>query len=86
MLPEHFEEIKLGLSNFDHTIDPGLKDELRNNPVFGQHSAWEFCGYVYFLNGQFHEDVWRLKLFQETISADSLEELMEKVNERWGGE
>ena len=85
MLPDHFEENDdLGMSNFDHEIDSGFEDAIKEESVWGTHSAWDFNGQVYYLNSQFHEDVYRYGCYQETVSADSLKELMKKVNARYG--
>ena len=83
-LPQDFDEISLGMSNFDHTIDDGFEKALRENKVFGRHSGYEFNGMVWYNDKRFHEEVWRYCAYVETISADTLEELMEKVNDKWG--
>ena len=81
--PSHLEHIQLGMSNFDHTIDNGFEDALRCGQ-WGQHFALEFNGEVWFADDQFHEDVWRSHMYRETISATSLKELMDSVNNKWG--
>jgi hypothetical protein len=83
-LPDDFEEIELGMSNFDHTIDEGFAEKLKSGKYFGRHAAWDFNGLVYWLKGKFHTDVWVYGSYQESFSADSLEELMELANEEYG--
>ena len=78
--------LDMGMSNCDHTIDRGLAKRLRGGRVFAQHSAWNFCGYVWFENGQYHEEVMVHHQYQETIHAKSLKELMQKVNDIYGWE
>lgn len=88
--PEHYTEIRdahgfpFGMSNFGHEIDPGFEKSLVGKPVFGTHSGWNFNGEVWHAHGKFHEDVYRYHAYQETISADTLSELMELVNARYG--
>jgi hypothetical protein len=80
------EDTDLGMTNFDHSIDEGLEEELRTGKKYGTHTAWNFCGYVWFQDEKFHEEVWHYNEYQETYSADSLRELMEDVNMEWGSE
>ena len=81
-------EIELGMSNFDHMIDKGFLEALQAEPakVFGRHAGWNFNGIVWYEDNFFYEEVWHYKEYQETFSADSLEELMEDVNDKWGSE
>jgi hypothetical protein len=80
------EEIDLGMSNFDHSIDDGFEEALKEKPkaVYGRHSGWNFNGLVYFEGGMFFEQVWRYGAPVATISAPSLLELMEIVNSEYG--
>ena len=83
-VPENYSEIDLEMSNFDHEIDEGFEEALVEKETFGRHAAWDFNGLVYHKDDQFHEDVWRYHSFIKTISAPSLSELMEKVNDQYG--
>lgn len=84
--PEGQRGIALGMSNFDHTIDEGFAEALMAEPgrVFGAHAGWEFYGYVWFSDGQFHEEIWRHGSPREIMSAPTCAELMEAVCEEWG--
>lgn len=79
-------ETKLGMSNFDCSIDEGFSDALKSEPgeLFGRHAGWNFNGKVYFTNDRFYEEVWVYGSLKETISSDSLEELMQIVNAKYG--
>jgi hypothetical protein len=83
-LPSDFVEINMEMSNFDHSIDAGFEDALKDKWVFGRHAAWNFNGSVWHENNQFHSEIWVYHRYQETLSADSLEELMIKTNEIYG--
>lgn len=79
-------EINLHMSNYDHLIDEGLAEALKRGGVFGSHSAYDFYGKVWWYDGKFHEEVWRYNVPREIISADTLEELMKVVNDKYGWE
>jgi len=83
---DHLELLDIGLSNFDHSIDEGLEEALKAKlaKVYAQHSAWNFCGYVWFENNTFHEQIWRYNSPVAEMEADSLEALMEAVNSEYG--
>lgn len=86
MNTKELTEIKLGMSNFDQEIDEGLAEALKQGGVRAQHSAWDFCGRVYYEDGKFHEEVWTHGSISETLSADTLTELMTAVNNEYGYE
>ena len=71
------------MSNYDHTIDDGLEDLLRAGNI-GTHNGWDFNGAVFFAEGWFHEEVWQYRAYAGTVSAESLSDLMEAVNSRYG--
>ena len=83
-LPDDFEEIELGMSNCDGSIDKGFAKALKNKKTFGRHSAWDFNGLVYWLSGKFNTDVWVYGSHIETLSEDSLEDLMASANSIYG--
>lgn len=87
-MTEQMEEIDLGMTNFDGTIDDGFAEALMERPgeVFGRHAGWNFNGQVYFKDGQFHEEVWVYGSPRQTISAPTLPELMEAVCAEYGHE
>jgi hypothetical protein len=86
MIDQEWSEIELSMSNFDGLIDDGFADALKAGPVFGRHAAYNFNGRVYFKDGRFHEDVWRYGVHVETLTADTLEELMREANTKYGYE
>ena len=77
-----------GMTNVDHSIDAGFEEALRAAPaqVRGQHSSWNFFGYVWFEDGLFHEQVWVEHVEREIITASTLTELMETVNAKYGSD
>jgi len=82
------ENIGVGMCNLDHSIEPEIKDKLIEGEglIFCEHTAWNFWGAVWFQNKKFHEEVRVYHSIIKTISCDSLEELMEEVNDEFGYE
>jgi len=85
---EERKEIAPNISNFDHSIEKGCEEALREGEgkVYCQHAAYNFCGYVWFENDKFYERVMRYKATVAVFVNDSLKELMHEVNERFGSE
>lgn len=78
-------ESKYEMSNFDHTIDSGLEEDLKAGKI-GRHSAWNFNAYLYYKDGKFYSEVWVFHEQQETFEANTLQELMDLANEKYGYE
>ena len=78
------ECIALSMSNFDHVIDEGMAEALQAGHCYGQHYAWNFCGDVWWQDGQFIERVKVYRVVCGFHSAPTLRELMKVVNEAWG--
>jgi hypothetical protein len=85
-VPEGYREIKLGMTNFDHTIDACFEERLRNEQVWGRHWALDFNGRVWFEDGVFHEQVWRYYEPRAHFAEPTLAELMTTVNDAYGWE
>ena len=74
-------------SNFDHKLEDDVVEKLKGTEnSFAQHSAWGFCGYVYFQGDKWHEDVWRNNIFRQTIDGDSAIEVIEQAIDKYGSE
>ena len=78
----------LGMSNFDHSIDEGLEKALQKGKCYAQYAGWNFCGEVYWGKKEqiYICEVSRYNIWVDTIQADTLEEIMEKVSEKYGDE
>jgi hypothetical protein len=76
-------EFGRGISNFDDEIDEGMEGALRDGKS-GFHAAYEHWGIVWFEDGAFREVVRRYGSNVDLVSASTLRELMDEVNERWG--
>ncbi len=71
--------------NLDHTFEKGAEEKLRDGEVL-QHSALDFCGTVWFADGQFHNEIWVYHSRVKVVSADTLPAVIEAVNEEFGYE
>lgn len=76
----------LGMSNFDHSVDPGTEDLLKTGKITCRHSAAGFNGNVWYQDGVFHEAVFRYHVFAGHRQAPTMRELMTKVNNEYGWE
>lgn len=88
MNTENMTQIILEMSNFDHVVDEGLAEALKENEgaIYGAHPATNFFGKVYYSNEKYYEEVWRYHSVVDTLSADTLEDLMTLVNDKHGWE
>ena len=72
------------LTNFDHSIMPGTAELLKSPGNYTHHAGENFNGVVYWDGSRFCEDVWCYHVYRETIKAETLEKLMEAVNDKYG--
>jgi hypothetical protein len=72
------------MTNLDGSIDAGFAEALKDRPCVGEHTAWDHCGFVWYADGQFHEEVWVYNVAQKVFSAPTLRELMDGVNAEFG--
>jgi hypothetical protein len=74
-----------GVSNCDGEIPPELDGLLRARPgACAAHWAWDHWGRIWFADGKFHEEVMVYGTTRAIISADTLPELIDDVNDRFG--
>ena len=80
-------ESDCGMSNFDHSIDGGLEEDLRSGKR-GTHAAWDFNGAVWYdpKAALFYEAVRRYHVVVAIVGRPTLEELMREVNDEYGWE
>lgn len=82
--PEGLEETEFNYSNFDHEMPSQADKVLRDGKHYMEHHAWDHCGMIWFADGKFHERVMRYRAHVATISADSLREVIDQVNDEYG--
>ena len=87
-IPDDYVEIEDEvMTNLDHSIDEEIAERLKNEEIWAQYSAWDFCGYVWWNreSNQWSCMIWVYRSHVETIHADTLEEIMEEASKRHGG-
>lgn len=74
------------MSNFDGSIDDGMEEALKEPGTYSHHDAWDFNGKVWWdaEEGVFKEEIWVYRAPQAVMSAPTLRELMNTVNDEWG--
>lgn len=87
-IPENYtestrEEI---MSNFDGVVIKATADYIKDKPLFSRYAGWNFNGRVWFQNDKWNCEVWTYGSYCETISEDTLEELMTSVSNEYGYE
>ncbi len=84
--PEDSKHLGAVMTNFDHSIEPDAEARLKAGNFRGQHSAWDFCGLVWWdpEAGLFREVLFRYHCPIANVEAPTLAELMAKANEIGG--
>jgi len=83
--PETWTKLSdLRMSNDDHRIDLGLDAALRRGGVWAEYTAWHFFGEVWFDGTWFHVRIWQHSVPIATLTADSLDLLMDLACECYG--
>lgn len=84
-VPDSFEKYnETIMSNLDHDIDQEVADHIKNKPLHSQYSGWNFCGTVWYQNEKWHCEVWTYNCYNETVSCDTLQEIMDNVCATYG--
>ena len=87
--PDRHQDLgRVVMTNFDHSIDQDVVKELQRGPYFAQYSGWNFCGYVWRSAKKkvWNCEVWRYNSHIDTVSAKTLEDVMETVCATYGSE
>jgi hypothetical protein len=83
--PQNFEyygdEI---MSNFCYEVDKNIENAIKDKQLWAGYVAWNFFGEVWYADEKWHCDVKQYKMYVDTISAETPEELMEKVSDIYG--
>jgi hypothetical protein len=74
------------MSNFDHSIDKKIETQLKNKLSYADYPGWDFHGTVWYENDMFHCKVMQYRCHVDTISAETLDEIMEEVSDKYGYE
>ncbi len=83
-IPEGLEPAGVVYSNFDHEIKDNVVYELQRGDHWGEHTAWNFFGAIWFSSEKWHEIIMRHHVNVDMIIDDSIESVIEQANTRWG--
>jgi hypothetical protein len=61
-------------------------EKIKQPDTFGEHCGYNFHGIVWFEDDQYHEEVCVHRNVRGTYHADTLEELVQEVNSKYGSE
>lgn len=88
MLHEHASEWSGTslMSNFDHEVDQHVAERLQAEKVRAKYAGWNFNADCWFENGEFYAAVYCYHRYQTTFHADTPEELMILVSNKYGYE
>lgn len=85
LIPKTYNELLESITNLDEgEIPKGLEEKLKNEEVFCQHAAWNFCGYVWYSNDNFYDEVMIHHKIVEVMMNPNLKELIREVNDKYG--
>lgn len=85
-MPSGMPEASCGYSNFDYLWDDGGRDAVNSGEFFARHAAWNFNGCIWKDLDGYHEEVWVYHQHVATVDAETLDDLIEKVNSEYGYE
>ncbi len=71
-------------TNFDHTWNPDIQEQVERGEGYAQHAARDFCGYVWKTEEGYAEVVWIYNEPRACYHAPDLADLIKAVNDRWG--
>jgi hypothetical protein len=72
------------MSNFDHKVDRQVADRLRNGDLVAHYPGDRFHATCWHAGGLFHAAVFTWHFHRVTLSAETPEELMRLVSDRFG--
>lgn len=89
-LPESFTEYEGEqlMSNYDGQIIEETATALKREELFSRYAGWNFNGKVWWDGDKdiWHCEVWCYGCYRETITANTLEEIMQAVSDKYGYE
>ena len=83
---EDWTQIDSVMSNMDHEIDLDAEDKLKADKVYSSYPAWNFYSWVWYEVGKFHCEIWTYGCYRETITADSLQDIMDQASSKYGND
>lgn len=73
-------------SNCDHRLRAKIATRVRQGNCVSDHTALNFCGFIWKADGKFYEGVWVFNRHVETIEGRTLADVIAKTNAKYGSE
>lgn len=85
-LPKNFvkydgEEI---MSNYDYLIIEETAEAIKGKELYSHYAGWNFNGQVWWENDLWHCEVWCYGSYQQTVSAETLNKIMNNACSIYG--
>lgn len=74
------------ISNFNHSIDKEVEQISKGQKLYAQYTAWDFQGYIWFHSGKWNCEVWKYNSHVDTVTALTLEDIMEEISNKYGSD
>jgi hypothetical protein len=71
-------------SNCDHELNEELAMRLDAGDTVAKHHAWDFVGEIWKDGDKWFEEIWQYRTPVEVLEADSLRNIIEAANEKYG--
>jgi len=85
-VPESYECVGDVMSNFDHKVEDWAEEKLKSGDYYGGYAAWNFHGHVWFADGSFHVTIRCYGSHVDTVTEDTLQDIMDTCSELYGSE
>lgn len=72
------------MNNLFNEIDDSIAVKMINKNSYAQYSAWEFFATVWLENNIYYAEIRRYRNHVDTLSGESLNQLMEVCSEKYG--
>lgn len=87
-LPDNYSEYdgEILMSNFDGKINQKTTKVIRNKDLFSHYAGWNFNGKVWWDDNNWNCAVWVYGNHRETVTRQTLGEIMTEVSDEYGYE
>lgn len=72
------------MSNCDRKIDQEVAQKLKEHQAVADYTGWNFCCTCWYEDGKYYAAVYRHGVHRNTFDAETPEQLMELVSNRYG--
>lgn len=84
--PNNYTNIGTVMSNFDHIIDKDVEEKLKTGDYYADYAGYNFFGEVWWEQNKWNCDILVYGSLMKTVTASTLEDIMEIVSTEYGWE